>query len=59
MDSRACVPAVAQEVLFDRWKDYLNLSKVVMEIIGERKKPQKFSLERPLERHCFALGEWR
>uniref|UniRef100_A0A8C5RSQ7 Nanos C2HC-type zinc finger 2 n=1 Tax=Laticauda laticaudata TaxID=8630 RepID=A0A8C5RSQ7_LATLA len=34
---------MAQGVFFDRWKDYLNLSKVVMEIVGERKKPQRFS----------------
>ncbi|XP_026545279.1 nanos homolog 2 [Notechis scutatus] len=41
--SPACVPAMAQGVFFDRWKDYLNLSKVVMEIVGERKKPQRSS----------------
>ncbi|KAG8143598.1 hypothetical protein E2320_000800 [Naja naja] len=41
--SPACVPAVAQGVFFDRWKDYLNLSKVVMEIVGEQKKPPRFS----------------
>lgn len=33
------VPAVAQGRFFDQWKDYLNLSKVVMEIVEERKKP--------------------
>ncbi|XP_034293810.1 nanos homolog 2 [Pantherophis guttatus] len=39
----ACLPAVAQGAFFDPWKDYLNLSKVVMEIVEERKKPESFS----------------
>ncbi|XP_029142106.1 nanos homolog 2 [Protobothrops mucrosquamatus] len=39
MSSPEGVPAVAQGRFFDQWKDYLNLSKVVMEIVEERKKP--------------------
>ncbi|XP_013908121.1 PREDICTED: nanos homolog 2 [Thamnophis sirtalis] len=41
--SPAGVPAVAQGGFFEPWKDYLNLSKVVMEIVEERKKPQRWS----------------
>ncbi|KAM3829471.1 nanos homolog 2 [Vipera latastei] len=39
--SPACVPRPkgTQGRFFDQWKDYLNLSKVVMEIVEERKKP--------------------
>ncbi|KAM6427520.1 nanos homolog 2 [Liasis olivaceus] len=41
--SPAGLPAMASGRFFDRWKDYLNLSKVVMEIVEDRKKPQGFS----------------
>ncbi|XP_063168223.1 nanos homolog 2 [Candoia aspera] len=41
--SPACLPTMASGRFFDRWKDYLNLSKVVMEIVEDRKKPQGFS----------------
>ncbi|XP_058052469.1 nanos homolog 2 [Ahaetulla prasina] len=41
--SPASVPAVAPGGFFDPWKDYLKLSKVVMEIVEERKAPGGFS----------------
>ncbi|XP_053123638.1 nanos homolog 2 [Hemicordylus capensis] len=37
-----CAPAEPGGHCFDRWKDYLNLSKVVGNIIEERKKGQLF-----------------
>ncbi|XP_070620708.1 nanos homolog 2 [Erythrolamprus reginae] len=49
--SPAWIPAAAQGDFFDPWKDYLNLSKVLMEIIEERKKAPNLSpsLEAPLD----------
>ncbi|XP_032083540.1 nanos homolog 2 [Thamnophis elegans] len=51
--SPAGVPAVVQGGFFEPWKDYLNLSKVVMEIVEEQKKPQRWSPPRedPLDTH--------
>lgn len=35
-------PAVPSGLYFDRWKDYLNLSKVVAEIVEDRKRERLF-----------------